>query len=641
MPVDLTSDGLDLAALPRFRQAALQAHRLLIQALSLGAPAAAALSAAWVWPAATDSLLAPLAAAVGAALWVLVLGLLSARSVAGWRAVAIAPASTAAEPLPPDATRYRRALWKLRGAARALIRLLRSDGARALFLALAALLPLITVIRCWNLALPEAALGQLGYAGGAALLMMIFGLLVLERWFANLAAAESPEAARLARLVRVPLLILSLAAACLFFSRADSLWPARLAVLAGLLPAAVAAEFALRALLSLFIRRPPTEEPRLLADSYFARQLQWPPRPLANLQDELQQRFGIDLRQNWAFGYMRRALLPVLGAVLLVGWLMTGIREIAIDGRGIYERFGKPVQVLGPGLHAGLPWPFGRLRAVENGSIHAISTVIEDDEAPDSSSAEGLAPDAANRLWDAAHESENGQVIAGLAGDRQSFQVINMDVRFIYRIGLGDAAAMAATYNSADLPTLIRNTAGRVLVEDFASRTLDGVLSEKRDALARDVGRRVQADLDALGSGVEILATLIEQIHPPSGAANAYHGVQASLIKAQAAIARERGRAAEEINDAQLQASIATDKANAIAREAMSGAEAVQLRFAAEQSAYQAAGKAFVLEQYLGQLSTGLKDAKLVLLDHRIGSGASAPTLDLRRYAPPADTAMP
>lgn len=641
MPVDLHNDDLDVAAMPRFRLAALQVRRLLIQALALGAPAVAALSAAWVWPAAADSLLAPLAAAVGAALWVLVLGLLSARSVAGWRAVAIAPAPTAAEPWPPDASRYRHALWKLRGAARALVRLLRSDAARALFLALAALLPLITVIRCWNLALPGAALGQLGYAGGAALLLMIFGLLVLERWFANLAAAESPEAARLARLVRVPLLILSLAAACLFFSRADSLWPARLAVLAGLLPAAVAAEFALRALLSLFIRRPPTEEPRVLADSYFARQLQWPPRPLANLQDELQQRFGIDLRQNWAFGYMRRALLPVLGAVLLVGWLMTGIREIAIDGRGIYERFGKPVEVLGPGLHAGLPWPFGRLRAVENGSIHAISTVIEDDEALDSSSAEGLAPDSSNRLWDAAHESENGQVIAGLAGDRQSFQVINMDVRFIYRVGLSDAAAMAATYNSADLPTLIRNTAGRVLVEDFASRTLDGVLSEKRDALARDVGRRVQADLDALGSGVEILATLIEQIHPPSGAANAYHGVQASLIKAQAAIARERGRAAEEINDAQLQASIATDKANAIAREAMSGAEAVQLRFAAEQSAYQAAGKAFVLEQYLGQLSTGLKDAKLVLLDHRIGSGASAPTLDLRRYAPPADTAMP
>ncbi|MDP3295485.1 MAG: protease modulator HflK [Nevskia sp.] len=641
MPVDLNSEGLDLAALPSFRLAAVQARRLLIQALSLGAPAVAALSAAWFWPAAAGSLLAPLCAAVGASLWLPVLGLLSARSVACWRAAAIESPPQLPDPMPADAPRYRRVLWALRNAARAIIRLLRGDSGQALLLALFALLPLVTVIRTWNLALPGSGLGQLAYAGGGALLLLTFGLLVLERWFANLASAESPEAARLARLVRMPLLTLSLAAICLFFSRADSLWPARLAVLAGLLPAAVAAEFALRALLSLFTRRPPAEEPRLLADSYFARQLQWPPQPLANLQDELQQRFGIDLRQNWAFGYMRRALLPVLAGVLLVGWLMTGIREIAIDGRGIYERFGKPVAVLGPGLHAGLPWPFGRLRAVENGSIHAISTVIEDDETPDSSSAEGLAPDAANRLWDAAHESENGQVIAGLAGDRQSFQVINMDVRFIYRIGLGDAAAMAATYNSADLPTLIRNTAGRVLVEDFASRTLDGVLSEKRDALARDVGRRVQADLDALDSGVEILATLIEQIHPPSGAANAYHGVQAALIRAQAAIARERGRAAEEINDAQLQASIATDKAGAIAREAMSGAEAAQRRFAAEQSAYQAAGKAFVLEQYLSQLSAGLKDAKLVLLDHRIGSGASAPTLDLRRYAPPADSTTP
>lgn len=641
MPVDLDSDGLDLAALPRFRLAAAQARRLLIQASWLGGLASAAMLAAWFWPAAKGSLPAPLCAAVGASLWLLALGLLSSRSVAGWRAAAIEPPLATSDQLPANAPRYRRALRTLRKTVSAIGHLLRGDGGRASLLALSALPPLVVVIRNWNLALPGLALGQLAYAGGGALLLMVFGLLVLERWFANLATAESPEAARLARLVRLPLLTLSLAAASLFFSGADSLWPARLAVLAGLLPAAVAAEFLLRALLSLFTRRPPTEEPRLLADSYFARQLQWPPRPLANLQDELQQRFGIDLRQNWAFGYMRRALLPVLGGVLLVGWLMTGIREIAIDGRGIYERFGKPVEVLGPGLHAGLPWPFGRLRTVENGSIHAISTVIEDDEAPDTSDAEGLAPDSANRLWDAAHESENGQVIAGLAGDKQSFQVINMDVRFIYRIGLSNAAAMAATYNSADLPTLIRNTAGRVLVEDFASRTLDGVLSEKRDALARDVGRRVQADLDALGSGVEILATLIEQIHPPSGAANAYHGVQASLIRAQAAIARERGRAAEEINDAQLQASIATDKAGANAREAMSGAEATQLRFAAEQSAYQAAGKAFVLEQYLGQLSTGLKDAKLVLLDHRIGSGAAAPTLDLRRYAPPADTATP
>lgn len=36
-----------------------------------------------------------------------------------------------------------------------------------------------------------------------------------------------------------------------------------------------------------------------------------------------------------------------------------------------------------------------------------------------------------------------------------------------------------------------------------------------------------------------------------------------------------------------------------------------------------------MLEQYLGQLSQGLAQAKLLILDHRLG-GDSAPTIDLR-----------
>ncbi|MBF3364148.1 protease modulator HflK, partial [Pseudomonas aeruginosa] len=90
--------------------------------------------------------------------------------------------------------------------------------------------------------------------------------------------------------------------------------------------------------------------------------------------------------------------------------------------------------------------------------------------------AEGPAPDSANRLWDASHVSEKSQVIASLADHRQSFQIVNMDVRIVYRIALDDASALAATYRSADVPTLVRSTASRVLVHAFASRTLDEVL---------------------------------------------------------------------------------------------------------------------------------------------------------------------
>ncbi|MHA5861463.1 SPFH domain-containing protein, partial [Pseudomonas aeruginosa] len=78
---------------------------------------------------------------------------------------------------------------------------------------------------------------------------------------------------------------------------------------------------------------------------------------------------------------------------------------------------------------------------------------------------------------------------------------------------------------SADVPTLVRSTASRVLVHAFASRTLDEVLGEQRAGLAEQIGQAVQADLDRLGSGVEVLGAAVEAIHPPAGAANAYHAV--------------------------------------------------------------------------------------------------------------------
>jgi regulator of protease activity HflC (stomatin/prohibitin superfamily) len=388
--------------------------------------------------------------------------------------------------------------------------------------------------------------------------------------------------------------------------------------------------------LSLFSPQREQLEPSLMARSFVADLLRWPPQPLLALQHELHNRFGIDLRQIWAFTYMRLAFLPVLAVVAIVGWALTGIHEIPLQGRGIYERFGKPLEVFGPGLHAGLPWPWGRVLSVENGVVHELASNVGETSTPAAvEPAEGPAPAIANRLWDASHVNDKSQVIASSRADKQSFQIVNMDVRFVYRIGLNDKDALAATYNSADVPTLIRSTASRVLVHDFASRTLDGLLGEDRVGLGEEIGRAVQADLQKLDSGVEILATVVEAIHPPAGAANAYHGVQAAQIGAQALISRERGAAAEATNQAQLQASIARDHATASAREINATAQASGLRFSAERKAYASAGQAFVLEQYFTQLA----NAKLLVLDHRLGGSSNAPTIDLRTFTLPADPA--
>jgi len=640
MQVDLDSDEVVVAGLPRFQQAVFQGRRLRQLLIGLVAIATGGLllaffvrlfSAQSPWPA--------LLVNQSAGVLVLIAGLQSARFVTQWRARALNPSAggpaivTEDEPVPMGW--YERLLDRIKERW---LHTLVQIGTPTLWLGGWALLVLFSVNQVWNLALPPTAVGLAAHVGAALSLLLAFGLLVFERQLAQENTAQWPEAGSLAQLTRVAIICLVLSALCLLFAGETSVWPLRLAVLIGLLPGLVAIELLLRAVLSLFSPRREQLEPTLMARSFVAEMLRWPPQPLLALQHELHNRFGIDLRQIWAFTFMRRAFMPVVVFVSIVGWALTGIHEIPLQGRGIYERFGKPVEVFGPGLHAGLPWPLGRVLSVENGVVHELATSVGENPLPVlADPAEGPAPATANRLWDASHVNDKSQVIASSRADKQSFQIVNMDVRFVYRIGLTDQAAMAATYNSADIPTLIRSTASRILVHDFASRTLDGLLGNDRVGLGEEIGRSVQADLTKLDSGVEILATVVEAIHPPAGAANAYHGVQAAQIGAQALISRERGAAAQATHEAQLQASIVRDQATASAREINATAQAADLKFSAEQKAFASAGQAFVLEQYLSQLSQGLANARLLILDHRLGGTSNAPTIDLRTFTLPAD----
>jgi regulator of protease activity HflC (stomatin/prohibitin superfamily) len=642
MRVDLDDEGAAPSSLPRFQRAAVQSRRLSRLTYLTGAAGIVGLIVSlFVDLFSPNSLWTAVLTNSAASLLVLAAALQSAHVISHWRAGVIAPVATTAheEALPEgeETGWYDRMLGRISGAGSSMVG---QVGLPVFWLAGWALLSLISIGLIWNLALSGSNVGLAGNVVGGLLLLIAFALLVLERQFGNESEASWPEAEQLAQITRVSIGTLLVTAFCLFFSSVDRVWPARLAVLIGLLPGLVAVELLIRAFLSVFSPRNDRFEPRLIASSFVAGLLRWPPRPLQALQTELHNRFGIDLRQIWAFTYMRRAFLPVLAVIVGLGWLLSGVHEIPMQGRGIYERFGKPVEVLEPGLHAGLPWPFGRVLAVENGVVHELATSVSEGAGAELTldPAEGPPPAIANRLWDATHINDKSQVIASSSGDKQSFQIVNMDVRFVYRIGLTDEAALAATYNSADIPSLIRSTASRVLVHDFASRTLDELLGEQRNDLAADIGDAVQRDLKKLDSGVEILATVVESIHPPAGAANAYHAVQAAQISAQALIARERGAAADQANVAQLHASMAHDQAAATSREVMATAQGADLRFSAEQQGYAKAGQAFLLEQYLSQLTQGLTHAKLLVLDHRLG-GTSAPTIDLRSFTLPVDPA--
>lgn len=472
------------------------------------------------------------------------------------------------------------------------------------------------------------------------LVLLSFGLLVIERMLSFNVIRHwryQREHIALARMVLALLLLLAAALLLAPFVPLLTRWIIKAASLLALL---VALDYFLRVMIAMASPLPPEDAPRFLTRSLLAAQLRWPLRPLARLLDTLEQRFGIDIRQLQAFRLMAKTILPVVVGIALLGWLFSGLTEVPLSQRGIYERFGRPLAVLEPGLHVGLPWPFGRVRAVENGTVHELQLSGEADsrqqnDPPDS--AEGPAPLSSWRLWDNSHLTDQSQVIASQAADSQSFQIVNMDIRLIWRVGLDARAALDSQYQAEDLPLLIRSLARQVLVNEFASKQLDALLNEQRANLAASLNQQIQQRLTALHTGVELLSTRIEAIHPPAGAADAYHGVQAAQVAANAAVVREKGYADTVTREASQNAQTRLDDAQAFAAENLSRARAAALQFTADRQAWQQAGGAFLLERRYRILRQTLAQTPLLILDSRL-QGSSEPVLDMRQYPALSDS---
>jgi len=189
----------------------------------------------------------------------------------------------------------------------------------------------------------------------------------------------------------------------------------------------------------------------------------------------------------------------------------------------------------------------------------------------------------------------------------------------------------------------VRAIAGRELAHFFADRTLPEVLGERNEEIATRFKIKVQDELDRRQSGLQVLALIVESLHPPSGAVMAYRGVQTAQIVAAMRRSQEEGRAQGTLNVANASAHEMRDQAQASSAELVSSAAQERWRSDADILAYRNGGRAFLLERYFGNLRLALPKAALEIIDSRLGN-PDAPVLDLRPVTStsgPASAAAP
>jgi regulator of protease activity HflC (stomatin/prohibitin superfamily) len=464
------------------------------------------------------------------------------------------------------------------------------------------------------------------------LLLPAFILIICERVIAAMPSERFPESPRLAALLRLPpfaiLAHILLIAAVGFGLPLGSWW----AVAVDLFLAVVAAELALRTLGIWFLPPPAPDRARAAVGSIGAALLQPGALRPSEVARRMRAQFGIDITRSWAVSYARTAAAPVLLALLIFAWGLSGVVRIGLSERGSYERFGASVAMLRPGLHAVLPWPFGRVRHIEYGVVHsvAVATAMNGGTAPaDTSTADGGPPLSASRLWDLQIGNDTSYIIASSIADRQTFETVSVNLNVLYRVGLDDASARRALYGTIDSATLVRSIAGRELAHFFADRTLPEVLGERNEEIATQLKFEVQNELDRRQSGLQVLALIVESLHPPSGAVMAYRGVQTAQIVAAMRRSQEEGRAQGTLNVAKANAHEMRDQAQASSAELVSSAAQERWRSDADILAYRNGGRAFLLERYFSNLRLALPKAALEIVDNRL-SNPDAPVLDLR-----------
>jgi regulator of protease activity HflC (stomatin/prohibitin superfamily) len=507
----------------------------------------------------------------------------------------------------------------------------------------AAVVPLGAVLVClaawllWPKGSAAVSVAEDAYMAAAIALAMAFPSLIAERMMNTYPPQAMPEAPALRRILLVVTVVLG-AAACFEVGRGLGVtWIGIPIKILLCVSAVIAIELGLRALGRLFLPPPAAIDAKAVSDSIIVTLLTAGPRAPGLL---IRTHLGLDFARSWALSYLRAALVPAVGTTLVLIWVLSGLKLIDQDQRGIYERFGAPVAVLGPGLHLLMPWPLGRLRPVEYGTIHtAIVNTDYQPKATENIGAEVVPPASMNQLWDTAHASEADYLVASQGSGEQEFQAISAEARVLYRTGLTDENALQSVYGATNQADLVKTAAGRLMTRYFASHTLDQVIGARRDSLSNSLSTQLTQDVSAYKAGIEIVAVLIQSIHPPSGAAAAYHAVQAAEIKADASISNETGRAVRAKGVAQQEQTQTLDAATATATETLANARSDAYSFNAERKAASLDRSSFLMERYFENLKTALNGRSLTILDNKI-TAAQAPTIDLRSFNRTSGTAQ-
>jgi regulator of protease activity HflC (stomatin/prohibitin superfamily) len=322
---------------------------------------------------------------------------------------------------------------------------------------------------------------------------------------------------------------------------------------------------------------------------------------LRSILDTGQRQFGIDLRSTWALTVVRRSLEPLVFALVVVGWLSTGLTVVAVEEQGLVERLGRPVpgDPLSPGMHLHLPWPFDTVSRLP---VRRVQSLTVGHEGPEASGPEDV-------LWARVHAANEYTLLLGNGRD-----LITVDAAVQYRI----VDPRAWRYHSQNPGQALRAIAHRAVMRTTVNKTLADALSENLVSTTARMRTMVQEDAEALGLGVEVLGFTVGGMHPPVMVAADYQSVVSAALGKVTAVVNAQAFRNRTVPYAQSDARRRTNTAQAEGVDARARATGEAWSFLALQAQYGASPREYFFRRRLEALEGVLESRRFTVVDARV-----------------------
>ncbi|MGP1397066.1 MAG: FtsH protease activity modulator HflK [Inquilinaceae bacterium] len=294
------------------------------------------------------------------------------------------------------------------------------------------------------------------------------------------------------------------------------------------------------------------------------------------------------------FGGSRGLIL--IGLVILVIWLLSGIYRVQPDEEGVVLRFGEYVRSAPPGLHYHMPAP------IETVLLPTVTRVNRIDI--------GFAAGPDGRQLTTTRDVPEESLM--LTGDEN---IIDIDFTIQWRI----ANARDYLFNIRNPEETVKVAAESAMREIIGQTDLQPALAEARGEIEGRSRELLQNILDEYGAGIEITQVQLQSSDPPPPVVDAFNEVT------RASAERERVRNQAEayrnqiLPEARGQAERLIQEASAYREQIIANASGDAQRFLAVLESYQISPLVTARRLYLETLEQVFGGVEKVIIDGDVG----------------------